>query len=115
MLALFELIPRVDTTGKDTVASVQIDFCLPGKKTVQHLDYYCPQKIIPFDRAQNDLRREICIAMLGMKLRDNAGTAMITWPELEKMAKKNFPGTGFMDKEFTDLLAKAKKVYRAGN
>ncbi len=115
MLALFELIPRIDTTGKDTVASVEINFCSPGKKIVKRLDYYCLKKIIPFDRADYNLRRAICIAVLGMKLRDKEDMTMMSWPELEKMAKKNFPGTGFMDKEFTDLLTKAKKLYGVGN
>jgi Ca-activated chloride channel homolog len=115
MLALFELIPRVDATGKDTVATIGINYSLPGKNIVHRLDYYCMHQVIPFERAEDNLRRAVCIAMLGMKLRDKANTAMITWPEIEKLAKKNFPGGGFMDREFTDLVVKAKKVYAGGN
>jgi Ca-activated chloride channel family protein len=115
LMAIFELIPRVDTTGRDTVATIQVDYCLPGKKLVKSLSFYCAQKIIPFDRAENSLRRAVCIAMLGMKLRDNANATAISWTDIERMTKKNFPGNGYMDREFMDLVGKAKKIYGVGN
>ena len=62
----------------------------------------------------NSLNREVSIAMLGMKLRDAAET-QISWPNIEKMAKKNFPGKDGMDKEYMALVEKAIKVYAKGD
>jgi Ca-activated chloride channel homolog len=112
--ALFELIPKKDTTGADTIAGVKINYRLPGKNSDKMMSYYCTDQVIPFDRADGSLKRSVCIAMLGMKLRKSAYAAQISWADLEKMAKKNFTGNDCMDREYLTLLAKAKKIYAPG-
>lgn len=111
ILALFELIPDPDGTGRDTLAEVTIHYCLPGQKTEKMASFVCPNKTVSFDKAANSLKKAVCIAMLGMKLRDTAGTAPIAWSDIEKMAKKNFTGDDCMDKEYITLVAKAIKIY----
>ena len=32
LLAIFELIPQADTTGKDTLAEIRVDYSLPEKR-----------------------------------------------------------------------------------
>ncbi len=114
MLALFELIPHPDSTGRDTLAELTIHYRLPGQKTGKIASFVCPNKTVPFDKAPRGLKKAVSIAMLGMKLKDggdSAGTVPIAWSDIEKMAKKNFPGDDCMDKEYTDLVAKAIKIY----
>jgi Ca-activated chloride channel homolog len=112
MLAIFELIPKIDSTGKDTVAGITIHYCLPGQTRARTAGYYCSGKPIAFDKAKPILKRAVCIAMLGMKLRDETGAVQVTWPDIEKIAKKNFSANDCMDKEFMALLARAKQLYR---
>lgn len=115
MLALFELVPKKDTTGKDTIAEVTIHYCLPGQTRPKTYNYYCSNRSLLFDRASPALKRAVCIAMLGMKLRDSANITPIAWPDIEKMTKKIFSANDCMDKEFIALLARAKKVYAQVN
>lgn len=109
--ALFELTPNPNATGRDTLAEITIHYCLPGQKTGKTADFICPNKTVSFDKAAGNLKKAVCLAMLGMKLRDTADTAPIAWSDIEKMAKKNFPGNDCMDKEYTELVAKAMKIY----
>lgn len=111
VLALFELTPREDSTGLTTVAEVKISYCLPGQHAGQTMSYSCPNEVLPFDKAEITLKREACIALFGMKLRESGYAAQISWPDLQKMAKKNFSENYFMDKEYLSVVAKAKKIY----
>jgi Ca-activated chloride channel family protein len=114
-LSLFELIPRHDSAGIENIAKVRIDYCLPGQHAVKSASYPCPNKLTPFDRATGRLKRATCIAMFAMKLRRSAYVSQLSWVAIEKMAKKNFTGADFIDKEYLALVAKAKRVYMSGN
>jgi Ca-activated chloride channel family protein len=118
LLALFELVPAEVSVNTDTVAEVKISYCLPGQsgQTGQHvakmISYSCPNKQIPFERAENKLKKTGCIALLGMKLQGSGYVSQISWTDIEKMAKKAFSGNNCVDKEYLELVAKAKKVYK---
>jgi Ca-activated chloride channel family protein len=114
-LSLIELIPRHDSAGIENLAHIRIDYCLPGQHTLKSTSYPCPNKLTSFDRATGRLKRATCIAIFGMKLRRSAYVTDLSWLAIEKMAKKNFTGADFIDKEYLALVAKAKKVYMADN
>lgn len=111
LLALFELIPKYDSTGMDTLAEVKINYCLPGQHVAKMMRHPCPNDPVLFDKAENTLKRAACIALFGMKLKDSGSVSQITWTDLEKMAKKAFSGDYFMDKEYIALVSKARKIY----
>lgn len=114
LLALFELIPKKDSTGIETVAEVKINYCLPGQNSGEMISYSCPNNLIPFDKAESSLKKAVCLAMFGMKLRESGHVSQISWIGIEKMAKKNFTGNDFIDKEYLALVAKAKRIYKHG-
>jgi Ca-activated chloride channel homolog len=112
LLALFELVPRDSIINADTVAEVKISYCLPGQSSGKVINYSCPNKLIPFDKAKSNLKKAACIALFGMKLQESGYVSQISWIDIEKMTKKSFPGNNYIDKEYVDLVAKAKKVYK---
>jgi Ca-activated chloride channel family protein len=112
LLALFELVPRDSIINADTVAEVKISYCLPGQNSGKVISYSCPNKLIPFDKAKSNLKKAACIALFGMKLQESGYVSQISWIDIEKMTKKVFPGNNCIDKEYVELVAKAKKVYK---
>jgi Ca-activated chloride channel family protein len=111
LLALFELVPKPDSTGADTVAGIKINYCLPGRHLAKSMRYYCPDDRTLFDKADIGLKRAACIAMFGMKLQQSGYAAQIAWSEIEKMAKKFFSGNNYLDNEYLSLIDRARKIY----
>jgi Ca-activated chloride channel homolog len=111
MLALFELEPKTDTTGADTIARVKINYCLPGQHVRLTMSYGCPNDPQAFDKTEIDLKRAACIALFGMKLQVSGYDGGVGWAELEKMAKKTFTGNNFLDDEYIGLVSEARKIY----
>ncbi|HEY4208650.1 MAG TPA: von Willebrand factor type A domain-containing protein [Puia sp.] len=115
-LALFEIIPKKDSAGIQNIANIQIDYCLPGQTQMKKMSYDCPNKLAPFETASASLKKTVCIALFGMKLKGAACTAQFRWPDIEKMTKKIFTGNNVIDRDYIALLTKARKVYeRARN
>ncbi len=112
LLALFELVPKADTTGADTLAGVRINYCIPGKYAPQSMRYDCMNDAIPFDKAGIGLKRAACIAMFGMKLRQSGDGAQMgyrwTW---KKWPGRCFSGNNFLDYEYLALIDRARKIY----
>jgi Ca-activated chloride channel family protein len=111
--ALFELVPKEDSTGMDTIADVKINYSLPGQQVMHAMVYHCPNDYVPFARADGSSKKAACIAMLGMKLKGSGYIAGFSWDDIEKMVKKNFAGNYYVDKEYVNLVAKAKKIYES--
>jgi Ca-activated chloride channel homolog len=111
IVALFEVAPKRDTTGADTLARIRINYCLPGQAAVRTMRFDCMNEMIPFDRAEMDWRRAICLALFGMKLQRSEYVGQIGWPDIEKMAKKFFNGSNYLDDEYMSLIDRAKRIY----
>jgi Ca-activated chloride channel family protein len=111
LLALFELAPKVDSIRADTLAGVKISYCLPGQHVQRVIGYACPNQLTSFDRSELSFRRAVCIALFGMKLQQSGYAGRIEWAEIEKMARKTFTGTSYLDEDYIALIDKAKKIY----
>ena len=111
LLALFELVPKKDSAEIKTVAGIKISYCLPGQSVRKIMNYDCPNNPVIFDRAGASQRKAACIALFAMKLQGSGFATQISWMDLEKMAKKNFAGNDFVDKEYMALVTKARKIY----
>lgn len=111
LLALFEFVPKTDTTGADTLARIRINYCLPGQAAVRMMQFDCMNELVPFDRAETDWKRAICLALFGMKLQRSEYAGGVGWPEIEKMAKRLFSGSNYLDDEYLSLIDRAKRVY----
>lgn len=110
-LAMFEIIPKKDSAGIGNIARIKIDYCLPGQAQMKNMDYDCPNKLASFESAPASLRKAVCIALFGMKLKGFPCTAQWSWLDIEKMTKKVFAGNNIIDRDYISLMAKARKVY----
>jgi Ca-activated chloride channel family protein len=111
LMALFEFVPRRDTTG--VFAKIHIDYCLPGRTVPQRITYDCPGTWVPWDRATACERRAVGVTLFGMKLRGDSDGGVASWGEVQKLNKMVFPGNNFIDREYLSLIAKAKKIYES--
>lgn len=109
LMAVFEFIPRRDTTG--IFAKINIDYRLPGRAAPQRITYDCPGKWVSWDRATPCQRRAVGVTLFGMKLRGDSYAGAASWGEVQKLNKLVFPGNNFIDREYLSLIAKAKKIY----
>ncbi|HVU58963.1 MAG TPA: von Willebrand factor type A domain-containing protein [Puia sp.] len=110
-MALFEIIPKKDSAGIGNIANIQIDYCLPGQAQMKKMHYDCPNKLAPFESAPASLRKAVCIALFGMKLKRSPCTARFSWLDIEKMTKKVFTGNNAIDRDYIALMTRARKVY----
>jgi Ca-activated chloride channel family protein len=111
LLALFELTPKVDSIRDDTLAGVKVGYCLPGQRVQRVISYPCPNELIPFDRSELSTQRAACIALFGMKLQQSGYAGQVEWSDIEKMARKTFTGTSYLDEDYIALIDKARKIY----
>jgi Ca-activated chloride channel homolog len=111
LLVLFEVAPKTDSIRHDTLAGVKISYCLPGQHEQRMISYPCPNQLTPFDRSELSFRRAACIALFGMKLQQSGYAGLIEWSEIEKMTRKTFAGTSYLDDEYIALVDKARKIY----
>lgn len=110
-LALFEIIPKKDSAGIENIASIRIDYCPPGQGQIKKMNYFCPNKLDPFERAPATLRKAVCIALFGMKLKGSSCTTQFSWPDIEKMTKKVFAGNNAIDRDYIAMMTRARRVY----
>jgi Ca-activated chloride channel family protein len=111
LLALFELTPKVNSIPADTLAAVKVGYCLPGQYVQRVISYPCPNELIPFDRSELSTQRAACIALFGMKLQQSGYAGQVEWSDIEKMARKTFTGTSYLDEDYIALIDKARKIY----
>lgn len=111
LFALFELDPKKDSTGRDTVAEIKIKYCLPGQNAAKVMNFACPNKPILYEKVRPGSKKAACIALFGMKLRGSSYSARISWMEMEKMIRKTFTDNLYMDREYIALVVMARRIY----
>jgi Ca-activated chloride channel family protein len=111
MTALFELVPRKDSIEIEKIGKVKISYCLPGKKAKRWYEFNCPNSPISFDRADLHLKKAACIALFGMMLKESAYAGQSNWQDMERLTKKVFAGNNYIDKEYINLVVRARDIY----
>ena len=111
LLALFELVPKMDSAGIENIANIKIRYILPGKKESLQMEYGCLNRLVAFDKATGDQRKAACIALFGMKLKKSGYASEIAWADIEKMTRKNFSVNNALDRDYITLVVKARKIY----
>lgn len=109
LMAVFEYTPKRDTNG--AIAKITVHYCQPGRSARQTVGYNCPDMPMSFGHANACLRKEICVALFGMKLKGAGYDPDVSWGEIQKLAKLAFSGTNYIDREYLSLVARAKKIY----
>ena len=108
---LLEIVPKKDTTGADTLARIRLSYCLPGQAVVRTMSYDCMNDVVPFERAEAEWKRAICMALFGMKLQQSSYVNGVGWLDFEKIAKRVFAGSNYLDDEYISLIDRAKRIY----
>lgn len=109
--AIFEIVPKKDSAEIENIADIQINYCLPGQGQMKKMHYNCPNNPAHFESASASLKRAICIALFGMKLKGSGYTAALSWADMDKMTRKVFSPSNYIDKDYIALMAKARKIY----
>jgi Ca-activated chloride channel family protein len=110
-LAIFEIVPKKDSTGIENIAGIEINYCLPGQGQMEKMHFDCPNRPAPFEKASASLKKAICIALFGMKLKHSDYTAALSWADMDKMTRKAFSSNNYIDRDYIALMAKARKIY----
>jgi Ca-activated chloride channel family protein len=111
LVAMFEITPRKDSVGVTVIAKLRVKYRLPGREAEKTMDYDCPNKMLPFERASLAQKRAACVAMFGLKLKASPYTYRTSWSDLQRMTKLVFTETNYMDREYLSLIARARKIY----
>jgi Ca-activated chloride channel family protein len=112
LMAIFEIVPDSNTVaGDDWAANLQVHYSLPMRPKQYTTGYQCPNIVTPFNEADASLRKAASVVMFGIKLKDAEYSGNIRWRSLQKIAAGCFDKNRFLDKEFLQLIGKAKKMY----
>lgn len=117
VMALFELTPA-DGISLDSdvpsrsLAEVVMKYTLANDQSARkQIRYQCLQNYIPFPALDQSLQLGTSIAMFGMKLRNSKFLMDADWANIEAIALPAYKPTDFLQKEYINLLAIAKKLY----
>ena len=113
-LAIFEIIPKTDSIITGNIANVGINYCLPGQTQQKMMSYDCPNIPGPFEKATASLKRSICIALFGMKLKGAEDAPRLSWADFDKMTRKVFSSNNYIDSYYMALMVKARRIYERG-
>ena len=111
LIALFELSTKDTLMDNQSIANVEIHYRQPGSSIENKINYDCSAKISSPDSIDLIFNKAAIIAMLGMKLKESSYTNNVTWKDLESDAKKYFRGDSFFEKDFINIIGKARKIY----
>ncbi len=112
LMAVFELVPAADTNSPGNwLAQLQVHYRLPLQQQQYTTGYTCPYLLNTLTNADNNLKKAASVVMFGMKLKDSEYSRDISWRSLQKLAATCFDKDKFLEKEFLQLIGKAKKMY----
>lgn len=115
--AIFEIISvdnklyNQDSLSKKNVASLQLSYRLPNDSTQNCYDYNCINNYTDFKNLSNDLKFATSVTMFGLLLRSSKYASLVTWNDIEKIAKESANADDYLQNEFITIVEKAKKLY----
>jgi Ca-activated chloride channel homolog len=111
LMAMFEITPKKDSLGIPVIAKLKVNYRLPGRAAETTMDYDCPNKFLPFEKASAGQKKAACVALFGLKLKNSPYTYRMSWSDLQKMTKLVFTEGNYLDREYLSLIARARKIY----
>ena len=115
--AIFEIIPTEenefssDALIDENIASIQLNYHLPGDSTQQITNHICSRNYRGFNQLGNNQKFTAAITMLGLLLRNTKYALYANFNEVEKIAKSARVDEDYLQTQFIDLVEKAKKIY----
>jgi Ca-activated chloride channel family protein len=122
VLAIFEVTPQLSDDNATAVAAmskpiaeVSLRFKPTFGKGTQQIAHQCTGMLTPFKSIQKELQFGTAVAMFGLKLRMSKYLPTNTsWTDIELMATNSMDPANYLQKEFVQLVAGAKKLYGDG-
>ena len=120
VLAIFEITPLkedefINATFSQSPAQVSLRYALPNVPANtgnrMELNYNCPNNYAPFTDIDKEFQLGTAIAMFGMKLRASKFFPNSEWTDIEKIAYSAYDPSNYLQKQFVELVAAAKKIY----
>lgn len=112
VLAIFEVTPtKTIDSSTASPAKVSLKYTLPATKIKRELTYDCPGNYQPFNAIDKEYQLGASIAMFGMKLRQSKYFPPQDWTETERIATNACNQNNYLQKQFLQLIAMAKKIY----
>jgi len=112
LMAIFEVVPTNDSTiANKWLADVKVHYRMPLQSKQLLVAYRCSNQQVLLKAADPSLKKAACVAMFGIKLKDSEYAAPISWRSLQSLANSSFDKDNGLEKEFLQLIAKAKKMY----
>lgn len=108
-MAVFEIEPTF--TNNSLLATLQLHYRLPQNGAEQTKEFTADTRCIAFDSAQNNLRFATAVCMFGSLLKHSKFATSYNWTTTEQIARNAYDGSSVSEKEFVELIEKAKTIY----
>lgn len=117
MIAVFEVTPgssqgkSPSPAAEQKLATVTINYSLPGKKDVSKQVYDCVNNYIPLAQLDHYFSFATSVCMFGGFLHSSPYLKNATWDDVINLTKASMDTTNPLHTEFFDMVVKAKKIY----
>ncbi len=117
VMAIFEMEMARETNMADNdffaekVADVQMRYRMCGDSSRKQFGYVCPNNFTDFKQIDSELQLASAITMFGLKLRQSPHIHTGNWDDIEVIATASANTGNYMQHQFLQLIAKARKIY----
>jgi Ca-activated chloride channel family protein len=116
LMSMIEITPVSNLTedkyySGNKIADFALHYKFP-KDTVNRTSYYkCPAIVTTFDELPSCYRFASSVVMFASLLKQSKFSKMIGWNDAIILANQSFDKTNSLQKEFVEIIEKAKKIY----
>jgi Ca-activated chloride channel family protein len=125
MMVLLEIKPTLELasalqykTGvpyvRDAIGKMTITYKIPLDTTSQLTNFDIPFNYVPYNELEREYRFASSVAMFGTLLKESTYGKPITWNTALIAANEAMNPLDAVEKEFVDIMSKAKKIYGKG-
>jgi Ca-activated chloride channel family protein len=113
VMAVFEIVPQsnIHPSSKETLSTVSINYCKPGKMQAEKIHYECINNYKPLDSLDNHYGFAAAVCMFGGLLHSSPYIKNEDWDTLLLLTKNALNINNPLEIEFLELATKAKKIY----
>ena len=115
--AIFEIVPTEenlfpsDPFLEENIASIQLNYRLPGDSSQKVATYTCDKNYKEFNQLKNNEKFTIAITMFGLILRNSKYASYANFNEVEKIARSAKLKDDYLQTQFIEMVDKVKKIY----
>jgi len=119
-LAIFEIVPTEenrltkDFSKSENIATATINYSFGEKKEKASMEFLIPHNFKTFKETDKDLQFAAAVALFGLKLKQSP-YANTSWEMLYEFANLTADKNNFLQKEFTELVETAWRIYEPSN